>query len=363
MFHVCTAFGGAMFRNILFFVMLFLTSSNVISSWGAGEPADEVIEMIETTIKGQPKNDAVEKSARIAAARRAAALKKAVEKAEAEQKERERLDLKKAEEDKRASEEKMKSEMLTAEKARSVAGQEQKAVSPVQDVASSPGSPTGSSPQVPAQVGPAAALSDEREGRPEVVHENSWWGSFSTAIGFDDDPGVTVKPVSGANEPLVSDYIIGPGDLIGVSVWRDENLSKTVVVLPDGKISFPLLGELVAAGKTVATLKQELETALSRYTADSTVTVEVKQSNSMVIYVTGRVNSPGRQLLVASTNVLQALSMAGGPNPFAQKSKIKVFRQQGGETVMFPFNYNEVMEGRHLETNIELKRGDVIIVP
>jgi polysaccharide export outer membrane protein len=160
-----------------------------------------------------------------------------------------------------------------------------------------------------------------------------------------------------------SEYIIGPGDLIGISVWRDENLTRTVVVLPDGKISFPLVGELVAEGKTVTQLKQETEKALSRYTADSAVTVEVKQSSSMIIYVIGRVNTPGKQLLFANTNVLQALAMAGGTNPFAKSNKIKIFRQHEGKTAMFAFNYNEVMEGRHLETNIELKRGDVIIVP
>jgi polysaccharide export outer membrane protein len=133
--------------------------------------------------------------------------------------------------------------------------------------------------------------------------------------------------------------------------------------LPDGKISFPLLGELVAGGKSVSKLKQELETGLSRYISDTSVTVEVKQSNSMIIYIIGRVNAPGRQLLVANTNVLQALAMAGGMNPFAKKGKVKIYRQEEGKTAMFSFNYVEVLEGRHLETNIVLKRGDVIIVP
>jgi polysaccharide export outer membrane protein len=93
------------------------------------------------------------------------------------------------------------------------------------------------------------------------------------------------------------------------------------------------------------------------------VTVEVKQSNSMIIYLIGRVNSPGRQVLVANTNVLQALAMAGGPNPFAKKSSVKIFRQEEGKTAMFLFDYDAVAEGRHLEMNIDLKRGDVIIVP
>jgi polysaccharide export outer membrane protein len=177
------------------------------------------------------------------------------------------------------------------------------------------------------------------------------------------DPGVVIAPTASRMALPLSDYVIGPGDVVGISVWKDDSLTRTVVVLPDGKITFPLLGDLDAGGKTVAQLKQILEAGLTRYVADSSVTVEVKQSNSMIIYIIGRVNAPGRQVLVANTNVLQALAMAGGPNPFAQKSKVKIFRQEEGKTAMFLFDYNAVAEGRHLEMNIELKRGDVIIVP
>jgi polysaccharide export outer membrane protein len=193
---------------------------------------------------------------------------------------------------------------------------------------------------------------------------DSWWGSFSEMIGLaSSDPGTAVSPTASQQALPVADYIVGPGDVIGISVWKDDSLTRTVVVLPDGKITFPLLGDLLAGGKTVAQLKQLLEAGLTRYVADSSVTVEVKQSNSMIIYIIGRVNAPGRQVLVANTNVLQALAMAGGPNPFAKKGKVKIYRQEEGKTVMFLFDYNEVAEGRHLEMNIELKRGDVIIVP
>jgi len=185
----------------------------------------------------------------------------------------------------------------------------------------------------------------------------------STFAWADTDTGITAQLGVGRMETSSPDYIIGPGDQIGISVWRDENLTRTVVVLPDGKISFPLLGEVVAGNKTVARLKQELEAGLNRYIADTNVTVEVKQSNSMIVYVTGRVNAPGRQLLVADTNVLQALAMAGGLNAFARRSKVRIFRQEQGKTTMFPFDYDDVMDGRHLETNIVLKRGDVIVVP
>lgn len=194
--------------------------------------------------------------------------------------------------------------------------------------------------------------------------DKSWWKAITDGLGLtDSDPGIIVKHASSAMASSALDYLIGPGDVINISVWRDDNLTRTVVVLPDGKISYPLVGELVAEGKTVTQLKQEVEKALSRYTADSVVSVEVKQSNSMIIYVTGRVNTPGRQMLVANTNVIQALAMAGGPNPFANKNRIKIIRKHEGKTAMFAFNYDDIVDGKHLETNIELKRGDVIIVP
>jgi len=159
------------------------------------------------------------------------------------------------------------------------------------------------------------------------------------------------------------DYIIGPGDVLDISVWKDETLTRTVVVLPDGKISFPLIGEVLAEGKTVAQLKKEIETRLSTYVPDVTLSFEVKQVNSMLIYVIGRVNNPGRFLLNTNVNVLQALSMGGGLNPFAKRDKIKVFRLQGDKTQIFRFNYDEVVEGKGLEQNIVLKKGDVVVVP
>jgi polysaccharide export outer membrane protein len=185
---------------------------------------------------------------------------------------------------------------------------------------------------------------------------------YKLGLGADPNPGETVQSAT-SGIGVDADYIIGPGDQIGISVWRDENLTRTVVVLPDGKINFPLIGEVVAGGKTVSQLKQELEKRLARYVSDTGMTVEVKQSNSMIIFVIGRVNVPGRQMLLANTNVLQALAMVGGLNPFADKGKIKIFRQEAGKTVVFNFDYDDVSEGRHLETNIDLKRGDVIIVP
>jgi polysaccharide export outer membrane protein len=160
-----------------------------------------------------------------------------------------------------------------------------------------------------------------------------------------------------------STYEIGMGDVLGISVWKDDALTKDVVVLPDGVISFPLLGLVKAAGKTVGQLKAELEKRISEYAPDPVLNLEVKQVNSMIIYVIGRVNTPNRFILNANVSVLQGLAMAGGLNPFAKRNSIKVFRTEGGTTETFPFHYDDVVEGKRLEENIELERGDVIVVP
>ena len=216
----------------------------------------------------------------------------------------------------------------------------------------------------PAPAAAPVAAAEAAQPPPVPAEPVSWWREAASFLGLapDPHPGETAEPAPG-RPPLAPDYIIGPGDLLGISVWRDENLTRSVVVLPDGKIAFPLVGYLVAGGKTLAQLKGELERKLARYITEAGLTVEVKQSNSMVVYVIGRVNVPGRQMMVATTNVLQGLALAGGLNPFARRSEVKVFRKQEGKTSVFSFNYDDVAEGRHLETNIDLQKGDVILVP
>jgi polysaccharide export outer membrane protein len=159
------------------------------------------------------------------------------------------------------------------------------------------------------------------------------------------------------------DYLIGPGDVLEISVWKDEALTKAVVVRPDGMISFPLIGEILAGGKTTAALRREMEERISVYVPDPDLSIVVQQVNSLIIYVIGRVNNPGRFILNSNVDVLQALAMAGGVNPFAKKNSIKVFRRQGEETVIFKFRYEDVINGENLEQNIPLTGGDVIVVP
>jgi len=166
-----------------------------------------------------------------------------------------------------------------------------------------------------------------------------------------------------ATSPGSRHYTLGAGDLILVSVWKDEALTRQVVVLPDGKISFPLVGEIQAAGRTIEQLRSELEAKLERYVPGVTLSVIVQQVNSQVVYVIGRVTTPGRFLLAGEINVLQALAMAGGLNPFAKKGEIRIFRQEDGKTRIFPFDYDAVSSGSDLRQNITLRRGDVIVVP
>jgi polysaccharide export outer membrane protein len=172
---------------------------------------------------------------------------------------------------------------------------------------------------------------------------------------------------AGAEEkPMMpgQDYIIGPGDVLEISVWKVEELTKPVTVLPDGKIAFPLVKQVMAAGKTVEQFSMELETRLTRFVPDVNLSVLVQQVNSMLIYVIGRINKPGRFILNSNIDVLQALALAGGLNPFAEGGKIKIFRKQPNHvTEIIRFDYDEVVKGKNLAQNITLERGDVIVVP
>ena len=151
--------------------------------------------------------------------------------------------------------------------------------------------------------------------------------------------------------------------MLDISVWKDEALTRSCVVRPDGFISFPLIGDVLAAGRTSSQLKSEMEGRLTRYVPGVTLSLEIKQINSMIIYVIGKVNNPGRFILNVDVNVLQALAIAGGLNIYAKRNKIKIFRHGSNETTIYPFEYDEVVEGKRLEQNIYLRRGDVVVIP
>jgi polysaccharide export outer membrane protein len=179
---------------------------------------------------------------------------------------------------------------------------------------------------------------------------------------------IITLPLQAADQPQVvtspiSDYTIGPGDVLEISVWNNEALTRAVTVLPDGKIHFPLIGEMVVGGKTLAALEKELKTKLHPFVPDPELSVMVGQVNSMLIYVIGKVNNPGRFALNTNLNVLQVLATAGGLNAFAKRNKIKIFREVYGKPIIYSFEYDRVTEGENLEQNILLERGDIIVIP
>jgi polysaccharide biosynthesis/export protein len=167
----------------------------------------------------------------------------------------------------------------------------------------------------------------------------------------------------GVNAVLDPSYVIGPDDVLSILFWRDKDTSTDVVVRPDGKITLPLLNDIVAAGLSPEQLRVSIQKAAEQYFQDPNVSVVVKAVNSRRVYVTGSVNKPGPYLLTSKTTVLQMLAQAGGLGDFAKKDKIAVMRTVNGQTQLFKFNYKDVIEGKRLEQNIELRPGDTIVVP
>jgi polysaccharide export outer membrane protein len=158
-------------------------------------------------------------------------------------------------------------------------------------------------------------------------------------------------------------YYIGPGDVLEISVWKDPELTRQIVVPPDGVISFPLIENINVKNLTVADLKQFVAKKLSEFIPDATVTVMFLEINSLKAYVIGKVNSPGQFDIDLQTNVLQILAKAGGLTPFASGGNINILRQQKNTIIKIPFDYGDVEKGKNLEQNIVLSPGDVVVVP
>lgn len=158
-------------------------------------------------------------------------------------------------------------------------------------------------------------------------------------------------------------YRLGAEDVMLVSVWKDEQLTREVVVRPDGMFSFPLVGDIQAEDRTVDDIRGDLVKRLTKYVPNPNVSVAVTKVVSYKVYVVGRVNKPGEYLIGHYTDVLQALSLAGGLTPFAAENDIRVMRRIRGEQYAIPFRYGDLRKGKDLEQNIMLRRGDVVMVP
>lgn len=165
--------------------------------------------------------------------------------------------------------------------------------------------------------------------------------------------------------PVFPEYRLGPEDLLKISVWQDENLKEDqVLVRPDGKLSFPLAGEIQAAGMTPGELQAEIAKRLKKYIPDPVVTVLVEKVAGYKVYVIGQVKTPGQYQMGHYIDVMQALALAGGLTPFAAENKIKILRRNSkGVEKAIPFEYATVEKGEDLQQNIMLKSGDMVVVP
>jgi polysaccharide export outer membrane protein len=169
----------------------------------------------------------------------------------------------------------------------------------------------------------------------------------------------------GAHKAATSDpnYVIGGQDVLDISVWKEAELTRTVPVRPDGKISLPLLNDVQAAGLTPTQLAAQITESLKKYVTDPQVTVIVSVINSQRIYILGEVNRAGAYPLLPNMTLLQGLSSAGGFTQFANLKKIYMFRMENGKQVKYPFNYKDVLSGKATDQNVVLKAGDTIVVP
>jgi polysaccharide export outer membrane protein len=172
--------------------------------------------------------------------------------------------------------------------------------------------------------------------------------------------GSAVAP-SGLVTP--DDYVIGPDDTLSVLFWRDKDMSAEVEVRPDGKISLPVINEIVAAGLTAEQLRARITEAASKFVTDPNVSVVVKGIHSRKVFITGMVGKPGDYSIPGRTTVLQLIAMAGGLHEFADAKNITINRTENGHQLSLRFNYKDVSKGKNLRQNIELKPGDTVIVP
>ena len=177
------------------------------------------------------------------------------------------------------------------------------------------------------------------------------------------------KPAVASAEPAKEptsvagpDYIIGADDMLHVSVWKEPDLTNTLPVRPDGKISLPLLNDVQAAGLTPMQLANSITEKLKKYLADPRVTIVVTQMNSQRIYVLGEVLHSGSMTLLPNMSVLQALASAGFTQ-FANTKSIYLLRSDNGKQQKIPFNYKQVVKGEAMEQNLTLRPGDTIVVP
>ena len=179
-------------------------------------------------------------------------------------------------------------------------------------------------------------------------------------------PAQTAKP---AAVPVVPDVVVPPGFVIGtedvltIVYWKDKDMTTDAQVRPDGRIALPLLNDVHAVGLTPEQLREKLTEESKKYMEDPNITVVVRQINSRKVFITGEVNKPGPYPLTSQTSVMQLLAMAGGLREYANSKKIVIMRTENGKQISLMFNYKDVIAGKNLKQNVELKPGDTVVVP
>ncbi len=172
-----------------------------------------------------------------------------------------------------------------------------------------------------------------------------------------------IPGLSSAQQTSGLEYRIGPEDVLFISVWKEKDLERKVLVRPDGGISFPLVGDMQVSGRTPLEVQDEIRSRLQRYVPDAEVTVSVDKISGYTVFVLGEVNKPGQFTLGRYVDVVQALTLAGGLTPYASERNMQILRRQDGREVTFAFDFRDIKRGRQLEQNIILQSGDVVVVP
>ena len=183
-----------------------------------------------------------------------------------------------------------------------------------------------------------------------------WLGLLAFAAGAADLP-------SPKQAPAAQTYLLQPGDILQVSVWREQELQSEVIIRPDGSLSFPLSGDVLAAGRGVDEVRGDLETRLRKFVPEAVVTVAIKALAGNRVFIVGKVLKAGDFVMGRPIDVMQAIALAGGATPFADLGGIRILRRTAGKLISIPFSYGDVESGRKLEQNILLQGGDTVVVP
>jgi polysaccharide export outer membrane protein len=198
----------------------------------------------------------------------------------------------------------------------------------------------------------------------QKIHPTIWLFFFFLLIPiFSPGTGNAAEAITSKPPLAPNEYLLGLGDIIEVQVWKEPDLTKTLTVRLDGRISLPLAGDVLAAGKSPEQLASDLETKLKSFITDPSVTVILNQSTSRKYYIIGQIIKPGEFNIDAPLSILQALARSGGFQEWAKKDKITIIRRQNGRDSFLPFDYDSLVEGHNLSQNIEIAPGDTIVVP